>query len=477
MLIRTSSRLVLLICPLLYLAWFISRRVSSQNHARRQLQHWLRQEEPLVGDNNDGQAALAGSKDIIHLPIPPGPVAEVDDDGKPIVYGSVYNELYSLTSANGEYIKIHFGGIAAYNPNIIPHPRKHDLWIVIAYQEETRKHDNGPLTELTCNAGFLNGVLTCADKPVAVPLTVHEPHCKGDLAYFNFATGSRDARVVHGPDAPYILYGSHSQQTCLGVYMQDLRTVLADYVVESAISTLFKEPKELQRPPPVKDLEKNFFVFWDFDNKMYVHHDISPKRVFAQLEFDGNIGPDLAPGAATTDEACMARYMPVLSSDQESNHQATNSLSITLCKRADPTCKPNAENTFIMHIFHFKSFYDWHSIYEPYVVLFQQQAPFAMHAIAKKPLWIHGRDVLTEMTGAIKWEGRQLPPGHSEMFYITSMSWKAHGQRYHGYIDDVLFLAFGIEDTRPAVMDVPAGDLLRDMGSCTIVKAPAQTEI
>src|SRR5262249_30292061 len=101
---------------------------------------------------------------------------------------------------------------------------------------------------------------------------------------------------------------------------------------------------------------------------------------------------------------------------------------------------------------------------------------FALHAIAKKPLWIHGRDVFTRMSGSIFWEGKELPSRHSEMFYVTSMSWKTHGQKYHGYIDDVLFVSFGIEDSRPATIDGVAGDLLRDMGFCADIQ-PTQAEI
>jgi hypothetical protein len=478
MLIRCPQKLVLLIVPLLFLGWIISRH----RHRARELSLgvWSKDEADNSGssptedftddDGEDSTVLFAGSKDIIHLPIPPGPVVEVDDDEKPIVYGSSYNEVRSLTTDNGEFIRVHFGGIAAYNPNIIPHPTRHDLWIVVAQQEQSQEASDHIITELTCNAGFLNGVLTCAERPTPLPLTVHEPHCEGDMAYFNFGLGARDARVVHGPDAPYILYGSHSQQTCLGVWIQDLRVLVEDYAVEAAISRLFTSPAELRRPPPHKQLEKNFFAFWDQYGKLYVHHDIWPRRVFAQVEMDGDVGPDLAPQAlAAGDDVCMSRYMPVVGPEHESIHQATNSLAITLCERADPGCKPDASNTFIMHIFHFKTFYDFHGVYEPYVVLFQQQAPFAIHAIAKRPLWIHGRDLFSEQSGSVLWQDKQLPTHHSEMFYVTSMSWKAHGQRYHGYIDDVLFLAFGIEDSRPAVMDVRAGDLLRDMGYCADV--------
>jgi hypothetical protein len=465
MLVRAIPKLLLLLCPLIFILWLLSSYKSVQT-PRIDKFGGIWKKKAFAG-HSDQKPLSAGSKDIIHLPIPPGPTPDVDDDGQPIVYQSVYNEISSLSSVTAQFIPIHFGGVEAYNPTIIPHPIKYDQWIIIAYQGESLKQGDGFLNELTCNAGFVNGALSCAEVPVPVPLTVHEPHCTGALAYLNFEPGPRDARVVHGPDAPYILYGAHSEHTCLGVWIQDLRLLLEDYVVESAISHRFTEPKQLQRPPPVKELEKNYFVFWDLERNLYVHHDLSPRRVFAAVDSNGHVGQNLAPQVAVSDDACLARYMPVISSKYEAIHQATNSLSMTMCKRTDPTCKPGPENTFIMHIFHFKSFYEWHSVYEPYVVLFQQQAPFAMHGIAKKPFWVRGRQMLTETTGAVQWEGRQLPIGHSEMFYITSMSWKTHGQKYHGYMDDELFIAFGIEDSKPGVIDVLASDLLRDMGYCS----------
>ena len=66
--------------------------------------------------------------------------------------------------------------------------------------------------------------------------------------------------------------------------------------------------------------------------------------------------------------------MPIVRNGQESIHQATNSLSITLCKRSDPRCVPTDDNTYIMHIFHWKSYYEFHGGYEPYVVLFKRNA-------------------------------------------------------------------------------------------------------
>lgn len=122
-----------------------------------------------------------------------------------------------------------------------------------------------------------------------------------------------------------------------------------------------------------------------------------------------------------------------------------------------------------MHVFHHKTYYDFHGIYEPYVLLFRQAAPFALHGISQRPLWIHGRQALTAETGALQYAGRpaeDIPEGHTEMFYVTSISWKGHAQRYHGYLDDVVFLGFGIEDTRAGLIDVLAEDLVGDLGLC-----------
>jgi len=197
-------------------------------------------------------------------------------------------------------------------------------------------------------------------------------------------------------------------------------------------------------------------LFWDKDDNMQAHYDMFPKRAYAPVQKTGSVGgPDMAPRSQHNDEKCLARYLPKLAPDLESIHQATNSLKITLCKRSDSQCKANDSNTFIMTIIQHKTYYNWHGEYEPYVVLFRQTAPFGLHAISKKPLWISGR----ERKEAEQW---------TSMFYVTSIAWKEHGLKYHAYMDDVLFLGFGIEDNRAGGIDVPAEDLLQGIGLCAV---------
>jgi hypothetical protein len=197
---------------------------------------------------------------------------------------------------------------------------------------------------------------------------------------------------------------------------------------------------------------------------MYVHHDLHPKRTFARLSSDGSVGEDLSVQTEQHDQACLSKYMHV--PEKEHVHQATNSLAITMCRRADSRCVPDDTNTFIMSIYHHQTFRNWHAQYQPHVLLFQRSAPFSLHAISQKGIWVNGKLPLTNETESLLVKGTPLA-GHLELFYITSISWKTSGQRYHGFVDDPLFLAFGIEDIRSGGIDVLAGDLLKDVSFCS----------
>lgn len=380
--------------------------------------------------------------------------------------------IYSVSTANKKYFSIQFGDEDAINPNIIPHPILDDTWIIVAQLQRSDVKNTIWFAELVCDAVFKNDKLACVKAPMILPIasTLGE-NCAGDLDFFKHNIGPHDARVFYGPGIPYTIYGSQSDFTCFGQWIQDFR-MLVDWGYEGYSGLDYRHPTELQRPLPWSQVEKNWFVFWDKKGQIYAHFDVTPKRVYAKLDFDGSIGPDLGPSTSINDGSCMGRYMPKVAEELESVHQATNSLSITLCNRSDSSCRPNDSNTFIFTIFQHKSYYNYHGVYEPYIMLFKQTEPFELYAISTKPMWIHGRDrfkgrprpgsvVVTEL------DAEKEQRSQTEMFYVTSMSWKRHGQKYHGYSDDVLFIAFGIEDSRTAGIDVVVGDLLLDLGLCS----------
>lgn len=398
-----------------------------------------------------------------------------DDDDDAYDPGSEFHQIYSLSTSNGTFHPVSFGNESAYNVNVLPHPTRPDQWIILA-QALAQAHENGTsqLREVNCIAEFHYGILACIGPAIALRTAPSMPcvNCiDGESPpLLKMVFGPRDARMFYGPKHSYIMYGSQSHYTWLGLWIQHAGKLIPTLDQDDSDDpSAFPEVTEIERPPPHKlGYEKNFFLFWDSQGAMYAHHDIYPNRTFAQLSANGSVGADLSPHSAPTDGVCMAKHMPRPGPELEGIHQSTNSLALTLCRRADPDCNPSDENTFIMNIFQHKTYHYYHALYYSYVMLFQQAAPFAVHAISKKPLWIHGRDMLTNKTHAAYYQEHpsSMPKNHTEMFYITNISWKSSSQRYHGYIDDPMFVSFGIEDTKSGTVDVAAGDLLQHLAYC-----------
>ncbi|KAK4160407.1 hypothetical protein QBC43DRAFT_347310 [Cladorrhinum sp. PSN259] len=383
----------------------------------------------------------------------------------PLPPTSTWNEIFSVSNPNKTFFEIRFGDVPVFNPNILPHPTEDDTWIIMG--QKWVSHDDiavGLIAyEVGCKAKFIEHELRCIETPEPFPI---EPtaggKCEGKWEILNLNVGPHDARAFYGPDKPYTIYGSNSQLLCFGQWIQDFRPLVpsawpglsSDSSSEEEDKT-FLRGTELQRPPPTHPIEKNYFAFWNDKNEMHAHYDMFPQRSFARVNEDGTAKPNLAPFSRDVDEKCLAKYIPSVDGlEFESIHQATNSLKITLCKRSDRSCRlREEENTFIMTVVQHKSYYSFHSEYEPYVVLFRQSAPYELYGISNKPLWISGR-------------GRDEEQRRTDMMYVTSIAWKDKSQKYHAYLDDVMFLGFGVEDKRAGGIDVLAGDLVGGIGLC-----------
>lgn len=384
---------------------------------------------------------------------------------------STHVEVFSKMTKDGNWFQLEFGDRAAYNPNIIPHPDKPNTWFITAQRDKSADDDIVWFTELVCEATFKDDKMQCIRPPLILPIaSTVSTHCDGDLEFFNLTMGPHDARVFQGPDQPFVIYGSQSQYNCFGLWIHDFRR-LVDWSSSPDTMGKFFWPTDLPRPQglPHSRVEKNWFPFWDSGGEMYIHYDIAPKRTFAKLDFDGKdnskglVGEDIAPLAAERDKICMEKYIPpIRNSKLEFIHQATNSLAITLCQRSDPNCRKSDENTYIFTIFQFKSFYG-HGVFEPYIMLFKQTAPFEVYGMSSKPFWYHGRgEAGGSWVGDMDW----IPKNSTQMVYTTSMGWKQQGLRYHGYLDDELFIGFGVEDKKSFGIDVAAGDLIAGLELC-----------
>lgn len=420
--------------------------------------------QPDLSRSLSPESVVPQADDTLEIPAPPlisapsskGLFPQVGD-----LLHSTHNEILSVSTADRKYFLIEFGVQGeALNPSIIPHPLSNDKWMIVAQKSNNRLAYQVSHTGLVCNATFRpDGALECDTDPVILPLVAAtspgEP-CTTSLA-FNIGP------VFYGPLSPYLLYGRNSQSTCVGQWIVDFRTLVDWWDTASlAENEIFLAPTELQRQPSsygnTQTERKNWFLFWDANGEPYVHYGFFPRRSFAKINVVGDAGTtddvdltSISGSELADDSKCL------LKPDRESEfmiHQATNSLSITLCQRSEPSCEPDDSNTFILVIFNKELVHTTgsYSTYEPYTMLFRRVSPFQIHGVSRKPLWIHGRDIADD--------------GRREMMYATALSWKNHSLKYHGYYDDVIFLAFEIDGARMGGIDVLASDLLRDMDLC-----------
>ena len=367
--------------------------------------------------------------------------------------GGPDNDHFLLSSSEpirgGKYFELDFGERFVTNPNIIPHPHKDNTFVIIGQEVS----DGSWMDTYGCEAEWrMDGKLACITSPQSLPIRDTDSKKCYNYPMLNSVKGAHDMRLFYGPDAPYVIYGSQSQFACFGLMIQDFRSL---WYLGSPATGDFVNDTELQRPKPWGEIEKNWFVMWTRDGRRIVHHDIWPERVFAELNGDGTVGKAIS-RRAKHDFECLETFLPEVAPENESIHQSTNTLQVTLCRRGQ--CEPTDDNTVIISIYQYKTYYHYHALYEPYVMVMNSVAPYELVGLSSKPFWINGRGKTTKPQWA--------EFGDSAMFYVVSIGWKSVTQKYHGFLDDELFVNFGIEDSTAGSIDVRASDLLRCIKKC-----------
>ena len=133
-------------------------------------------------------------------------------------------------------------------------------------------------------------------------------------------------------------------------------------------------------------------------------------------------------------------------------HQSTPMLSLSLCNRADD-CKPTKHNTILLGMVQRRldpPGYPY-TFYHHHLVAYESVAPYKMVSVSKK-LTYHGVE-----DGKYTWTGN--------MVYYFNHTAKPH-DRSHGFLDDDIWLGFGIGDKAPGWLDVTARDLVMDLYLC-----------
>lgn len=187
---------------------------------------------------------------------------------------------------------------------------------------------------------------------------------------------------------------------------------------------------------------------------MYIYYDMYFLCFFGVVDGKGVvIGLDFVFKVVSYDKKCMVCYMFKLVFEFEFIYQVINLFKVMFCQWFDENCKFDDFNMFIMMIIQYKMYYSWYSEYELYVVFFYQCVFFEMYVMFKKLIWIYG------------W-GCDEGWRRIDMFYVMFMVWKEYGNKYYVYLDDVVFLVFGVEDKGVGGVDVCVGELLKGLGCC-----------
>lgn len=259
------------------------------------------------------------------------------------------------------------------------------------------------------------------------------------------------------------IYPIGPRNECFSMFMIDARAAvpklvkaLGDYA-EYLPPIEIAKPVRLHREHPQK-VEKNWAPFQapvgPASGDIYFSVDLDGQRVYKYNEDEDFVVPLSSPESDQEAEeeqppqktTCMHKVTDKYHYWQV--HQGTPILSMTLCNRGE--CEPNIHNTVNFGIIQPKYIkpLNW---YEPRVVTWNITQPFEWRSISKR-LTYHGtktREYIYTMHMGYYFN-RAAPPVN----------------KAHGYLDDEIWLGFGIADSKGAFIDVDARELMRDHYYC-----------
>lgn len=129
-------------------------------------------------------------------------------------------------------------------------------------------------------------------------------------------------------------------------------------------------------------------------------------------------------------------------------HQSSPMLSVTLCKRGE--CEPSVNNTVMLGMVQRRydrpgSPFTW---YDRHIVVYNMASPYNMMSVSKS-LAYYGEGTKYHWTGSMVYYRNENDD--DEGYAIN---------RSHGYLDDEIWLSFGIGDSAPGWLDVEARELI-----------------
>lgn len=300
-------------------------------------------------------------------------------------------------------------------------------------------------------------------------------HCKHQPGMDKYI-GPEDMKLFWTREgAPLLIftYQVDEDNLCQGMFLVDARSAIPELIKafgkehNNMPPIRFEEPILLHRQPPDGEedsaryqREKN----WAFTQSLFSHDAdelmfmVEPGRLFrwkSDNEPVEDVGsnpesavtepypPDLKSGEETWHSAEQTCVHDVMLSNNHV-HQSTPMLSITLCNRGE--CEPSANNTVMVGMLQRR--YDRPAVsntwYDRHIAVYSSDAPYNMISVSKTLIY-YGEGNKYIWTGS--------------MVYIKKDDRYSY-DRSHGFLDDEIWLSFGIGDSAPGWIDVEARDLV-----------------
>ncbi|RSL91138.1 hypothetical protein CEP51_000356 [Fusarium floridanum] len=415
-------------------------------------------------------------------------------------YENDYRLLTSLRNSMGFYNKIDVKktGYQIMNPTLLEMPRgsnsAHDF-LVIARTLHVDKVINGTKYRLARQvATFANLTYTKLGRPVLqsrnrwAKLIVQDfngpdHHCQNQPDMDKYI-GPEDMKLFwtrKGEPLLIFTYQVNSEVLCQGQFIVDVRAalpelerVLGEEYSKKMPPIQFKTPVGLRRQPPSGQeshpryqREKNWAPAQSpFSNEDELLFMVEPGQLFRWTKDDEPVEEVVAekdqvsaveapypigvePEDTWHSDEKMTCMHDVMLSDKNV-HQSSPMLSLTLCNRGD--CEPDEQNTVMLGMVQrrrdtWEAGYLW---YDRRIAAYSAAPPYNMVSVSRK-LSYHG-----EVDGQYIWTG--------SMVYFTNQT--DEFPRNHGFLDNEIWLSFGIKDSAAGWIDIKARDLITDHYLC-----------
>lgn len=400
-----------------------------------------------------------------------------------------FQVLASLRNKMGFYNRIDAKptGHQIMNPTLLQLPpgAEHDF-LVIARAPHIDKEINGKKYRLAQQVAFFANLgydkhrmpqleATEWSKVLLSDFAGPEHHCKHQPGMDKYI-GPEDMKLFWTREgAPLIIftYQVDDENLCQGMFIVDARAAVPELLPELGSyakdmpAIRFEEPVGLRRQAPEGEeaspryqREKNWALTQsdfshDADDLMFM---VEPGKLY-RYKSENEPVEDIG---SKQESAVQEPYPPNIDADEEtwhsdqatcvhdvmlSNnhvHQSTPMLSVTLCNRGQ--CTPTANNTVMIGMLQRR--YDPPGVqstwYDRHIAVYNSEAPYNMISVSKT-LTYYGEGSKYIWTGS--------------MVYIKKDK-RYYFDRSHGYLDDEIWLSFGIGDAAPGWMDVKARDLV-----------------